>query len=403
MFPETLKIAFATPEYITEDHYDGGLANYLGRVSKALSNLGHDVHVVTLSSIDEAAFDHGGVTVHRVMLKPGWQTIDRFSGYRLSTTLRWLNLSTQVYRKLNQLHQKISFDLFQYPNYSFCGVFSIPLLKGRHLVRASSYEPMLHEAAGFRRGLDAKVVERFERLQFWLSGNVLAPSMFLQSTLKKKARLSNVKLVRTPFYDELRAWDASLYDQFLSGRKYLLYFGRFQLHKGFHNLAQALPKFLERHSDAYAVLVGRDTHTSVAPSMADYARQQCGRFADRLIISNHLPHSQLYPIIAGAHLIALPSLIDNTPNTCLEAMGLGKVVVGTEGTSFDELITDGFNGFLVRPDRSDELAEKLIAAWADPNLEAMGARARRTMTEFSKEKTVESLLAYYREILSSSC
>jgi glycosyltransferase involved in cell wall biosynthesis len=67
------------------------------------------------------------------------------------------------------------------------------------------------------------------------------------------------------------------------------------------------------------------------------------------------------------------------------------------------LITDGFNGFLVRPDRSDELAEKLIAVWADPNLEAMGETARRTMTEFSKEKTVESLLAYYREVLTSSC
>jgi hypothetical protein len=48
------------------------------------------------------------------------------------------------------------------------------------------------------------------------------------------------------------------------------------------------------------------------------------------------------------------------------------------------------------------LAEKLIAVWAEPNLEAMGETARRTMTEFSKEKTVESLLAYYREVLTSS-
>jgi len=84
-------------------------------------------------------------------------------------------------------------------------------------------------------------------------------------------------------------------------------------------------------------------------------------------------------------------------------MGLGKVVVGTAGTSLDELITDGFNGFLVRPDKSDELAEKLIAAWGDPNLETMGERARRTMADFSKEKSVESLLAYYREVLTSSC
>jgi glycosyltransferase involved in cell wall biosynthesis len=399
---QRLKIAFVTPEYITEDHFDGGLANYLARVSRALSSLGHNIHVVTLSSLDEAVFEHEGVTVHRVMLKPGWQTLDRLTRHRLSTTLRWLNLSTQVYRKLKQLHRKIVFDLIQYPNYSFCGVFSIPLLKGSHLVRASSYEPALHDAGGFGRSFDAKTVERLEQLQFWLSGNVLAPSRRLQNTLTTQARLSNVKVIPTPFYLEVHDWDTALFDQFLSGRKYLLYFGRFQLHKGFHTLVQALPKFLAHHKDAYAVLVGRDMETVLAPSMADYARDKVGRFTDRLIISNHLPHRQLYPIIAGAHLIALPSLIDNSPNACLESMGLGKVVVGTSGTSFDELITDSVNGFLVAADSPNELANKLISAWVDPNLDQMGETARETMNEFSKEKTVESLLSYYREVLSSA-
>ena len=72
-----LRIAFATPEYITENHFDGGLANYLSRVSRILANLGHDVHVVTLSPIDEAEFEHEGVMVHRVMLKRGWPLLNR--------------------------------------------------------------------------------------------------------------------------------------------------------------------------------------------------------------------------------------------------------------------------------------------------------------------------------------
>jgi glycosyltransferase involved in cell wall biosynthesis len=401
--PERLKIAFATPEYVTEEHFDGGLANYLGRVSRALSSLGHNVHVVTLSLRDEAVFDHDGVTVHRVMLKPGWQTIDRMTRGRLSTTLRWLNLSTQVYRKLRQLHRKVVFDLIQYPNYSFCGVLSIPLVGSSHLVRASSYGPALHEAVGYRPALDAKAVELLERLQFWLSGNVVTSSHTLQNVLTKQARLANVKVIRTPFYLEVHDWDTGLYEQFLKGRKYLLYFGRFQLHKGFHTLVQALPKFLEHHADARVVLVGRDMETVLAPSMADYARERCARFGHRVLFMSHLPHAQLYPIISGAHLVTLPSLVDNSPNACLESMGLGKAVVGTIGTSLDELIVDNVNGFLVRPGNSEELANKLIAAWAAPNLSEMGERARESMTEFSKEKTVESLLSYYRQLLSSSC
>jgi glycosyl transferase family 4 len=66
MVRESLRIAFATPEYVTEEYFDGGLANYIHRVAKALAGMGHDIHVLTLSEIDEAEFEHEGVTVHRI-------------------------------------------------------------------------------------------------------------------------------------------------------------------------------------------------------------------------------------------------------------------------------------------------------------------------------------------------
>ncbi|MFN2529734.1 MAG: glycosyltransferase family 4 protein [Pyrinomonadaceae bacterium] len=385
---------------MTEDHFDGGLANYLARVSRALSSLGHIVHVITLSFSDESVFEHQGVIIHRVMLRQGWNTLDRLTLRRLSTTLRWLNLSAQVHRKLKQLHREVNFDLVQYPNYSFCGLFSIPLLPGKHLVRASSYQPVLHAAGGFKPSIDARAMELLEQLQSRMSGNVFAPSCTLQNMLMTKGRLSKIKIIRTPFYIETADWDTSLYDQHLKNQKYLLYFGRFQMHKGFHTLVHALPKFLEQHSEARVVLVGRDIETVLASSMVEYARDKCGRFADRLIVFNQLPHCLLYPIIEGAKIVALPSLVDNTPNACLEAMGLGKVVIGTRGTSLDELITDGVNGFLVQPDSPEELAEKLIAVWGDPHLQGIGAKAREITIRFSEEKTVESLLAYYREVLT---
>jgi glycosyltransferase involved in cell wall biosynthesis len=198
---------------------------------------------------------------------------------------------------------------------------------------------------------------------------------------------------------ETRDWDNSVYDRFLKGKKYLLFFGRFQKHKGFPTLAQALPRFLAQYPDAYAALVGRDMESSLAPSMADYARARCGSSAERLVVLENLPHRQLYPVIAGAHLVVLPTLIDNFPNACLEAMGLGKVVIGTLGTSFDEMISEGTTGFLVGPNDSEALAEKIISAWIHPKLEEMGDAARQKSLEFSPERTVEAHLTYYREIL----
>ena len=400
MNSQKLRIAFATPEYVTENHFDGGLANYLSRVSRELANQGHDVHVVTLSSEAESEFDHDGVMVHRVLLRRSWQTFNRLTRYSFPTTLHWLNLSAQISRKLKQLHNKKPFDLIQYPNYSSCGLFSIPRLRAAHIVRASSFEPAWHDALGIKRNVDTALVEGLEMLQYRLTRNIYAPSRTMQTMLEQRSNLNGVRMIRSPFYVETREWDRTVYEQFLKDKRYVLYFGRFQLHKGFHTLVKALPSFFDCYNDAYAVFVGRDMDTRLGSSMAAYARAECRQFADRLILLENLPHSQLYPVIEGAHIVALPSLIDNSPNTCLEAMGLGKVVIGTNGASFEELITDGVDGFLVCPDDPVALADKLIAAWKNPRLNEISAAAKKRMQDFAPEQTITSLLAYYAEVLN---
>lgn len=396
--PETLRIAFATPEYVTEKYFDGGLANYVHRVAVALAGIGHDIHVLTLSEIDDSEFEHEGVTVHRILNSKGWSHLDRLTRHHLPATVQLLDLSVKVYRKLKCLNTQQPFHLVQFPSYSCCGLVSICCLRVPHALRASSYRPALNNADRVKRTLDSLIVKRLESLQFRLSRYVYTPSHALQQMLTKEARLADVRVIRPTFYLESQDWDNSVYDR-LKGKKYLLFFGRFQLHKGFHTLAQALPRVMEQYPDAYAVLVGRDMKSILAPSMADYARAQCGGYAERLVLLEKLPHRQLYPVIAGAHLVVLPSLIENLSNAGMEAMGLGKVVIGTTGTSFDELISEGVTGFLVPPDNPQALAEKIISSWMHPKLEEIGAAARQRILEFSPDRTVETLLNYYREIL----
>ncbi len=396
---EPLRIAFATPEYVTEEYFDGGLANYIHRVAKALAGMGHEIHVLTLSEVDEAEFEHEGVTVHRITSSKWWPRLNRLTRHRLPTTSLFLDLSVNFYRKLKWLNSQQPFHLVQFPNYSCCGLVSICFLKVPHVLRASSYQPALNAAAGVKRKLNSRTMERLEGLQFRLSRYIYAPSYTLQKMLVKEARLPHVRVIRTPFYLETQDWDNSVYDRFLKGKKYLLFFGRFQLHKGFHTLAQALPRVLEQYPDAHAALVGRDMESSLAPSMADYARVRCSSFDERLVVLEKLQHRQLYPVIAGAQVVVLPSLIENFPNACLEAMGLGRVVIGTVGTGFEELISEGATGFLVAPNNPEALAEKIISAWTHPKLAEMGAAARQKISEFLPERTVEALLTYYREIL----
>ena len=84
-------------------------------------------------------------------------------------------------------------------------------------------------------------------------------------------------------------------------------------------------------------------------------------------------------------VVVLPSLIDNFPNACLEAMGLGKVVIGTVGTSFDELISEGTTGFLVSPNNPEALADKIISAWIHPKLCEIGVQRSERHSNFTRE------------------
>lgn len=396
---EPLRIAFATCEYVTEKYFYGGLAQYIHRVAKALAGLGHDVHVVTLSEIDGAEFEHEGVKVHRVTGGRVAARFNEWTRHRLGLTTRYLDLSFKAHRELRRLHAQKPFQLFQFPNYSVCGLVSTLRLGVPHVLRASSYQPELNEAVGVRRSPDARTVELLEALQFRLSRHIYAPSDTLRRTLAERAGVRGVRLIRSPFYPETDEWDDSVYERELRGKKYLLFFGRFQLHKGFHTLADALPRFLERFPGAHAALVGRDSPTALAPSMADYVRERCGAVAERLVMPGQLRHGQLYPVIERARLVVLPSLLDNFPNACLEAMGLGKAVVGTAGTSLDELITEGETGFLVPPNDSGALADALARAWTHTDLARMGEAARLKVSEFSPERTIPALLDYYREVL----
>lgn len=397
-----MRIGFLTPEFVTENYFSGGLAHYLYRVSRSLVSLGHEVHVITLSEIDCADFEYDGIHVHRITreVKGGW--FNRLTRNKVRATITCLALSYRFYGKLKRLHRQVPFDIVQYSNYNFCGLFASLLLSVPSMVRISSYSPVWHQKLGAKPTLDARMIELLERLQLRLSRHVYAPSYTLKHMVEEGANITNVEVIRTPCYVETTNLDSSVYDTYLNNKTYLLFFGRFQLHKGFHILAQALPQVLNAHPDCTAVLVGLDLETPLASSMKEYALSLCEKHEERLVFISQIPHTQLYPIIKGARLVVLPSLIDNFPNTCLEAMALAKPVVGTRGASFEELIVEGKTGFLVPAGEVDALADKINEVWIHPRLGEIGQEARRKVQDFSPEHTIQRLLDYSDTVLQGN-
>ncbi|MCG6137611.1 MAG: glycosyltransferase family 4 protein [Nostoc sp. LLA-1] len=392
-----MRIGFATTEYVTEKYFSGGLANYLHRVAKALVSLGHEVHIVVLSEIDQGEYEYEGIHIHRLTSGKIQQRLNKVTRYRIPQTAECLAFSFQVYRKLLELHKQQPFDIVQFPDWNACGVVSGLLLPIPQVTRISSYRPVWLEMSGMARNRDERIIEYLTWLQMHHIKHIYAPSYTLKKILAEKAKINHVGVIRTPFYLETLNWDSSIFNEYLQGKKYLLFFGRFQLHKGVHILAQALPQVFKKHPDCYVVFVGKD----VSPSMKEYALSLCSQYTERLIFIQPIPHNQLYPVIAGAKLVVLPSLIDNLPNACLEAMGLGKPIIGTVGASFEELLIEGETGFLVPVGEVNALATKINEVWMHPSLNEIGQAAKVSVQEFAIEKTVKQLLVYYEEIIKN--
>ena len=173
-------------------------------------------------------------------------------------------------------------------------------------------------------------------------------------------------ILESPFVLNNYNWNYDIYNLRLSGKKYIVHFGSLKYLKGTHIVAQIANDFLQMHTDFYLVMAGNSEYLLDENGNKVHAhelvKKSAGEFSERVIYVGRLVREQLYPIIQGAQVCLLPSRIDNLPNTCIEAMALGNVVIGTRGASFEQLIVDRVSGYLCERDNSKSYLEALNEA-----------------------------------------
>ncbi len=113
-------------------------------------------------------------------------------------------------------------------------------------------------------------------------------------------------------------------------------------------------------------------------------------------------HEDLERYYQKASIVVIPSIWpENFGLVILEAMGAGRPVIGTNVGGISETIVDGVNGYLVKPQSPEQIAEKVIQLFSDEDLlKAFGQNARKKAEEFSIEKYAGNLVHIYEQIMS---
>jgi glycosyltransferase involved in cell wall biosynthesis len=113
----------------------------------------------------------------------------------------------------------------------------------------------------------------------------------------------------------------------------------------------------------------------------------------------HEPHPQVIARVAGASVLANPSLSEAFGMSLVEALSVGTPVVATRVGGMPDILTATGGGLLVGPDDPEALAGALIALLSDPaRARALGRRgAERVRSLYAWDRIAGLTLDLYRE------
>jgi len=161
---------------------------------------------------------------------------------------------------------------------------------------------------------------------------------------------------------------------------FILFVGHIQKVKGLEYLIRAFDRIKGDFPNFKLVLVGGGQ------------KPENLEMNDRIDYRGRLSLKETKNIMKNCYCLVLPSLSEGLPRVIMEAMVLGKPVIGSNVGGIPDLIKDGKNGLLFQVGNSDDLAEKLRTLLNNRNLAMeMGQKGREFIQDkFSNEKYISS-------------
>jgi glycosyltransferase involved in cell wall biosynthesis len=230
-----------------------------------------------------------------------------------------------------------------------------------------------------------KPLSRLRRAALLGADRLLAPS---RDTAKKlivvqgadEARVSRLPWVLDPDFLELVESEERVPLPGFPRGTILLSVGRWsstERYKGADRLIAAMPALLRSAPDLHLVLVGGGDDR---PRLRDLASKLS--LAERVVFLDPPPREELIAMYERCDVFALPSSGEGFGLVFLEAMALGKPVVGGAQGGATDLIADGVNGYVVERDDSERLMTVLRRLLSDdPLRRALGENGRRMVQQ----------------------
>jgi glycosyltransferase involved in cell wall biosynthesis len=205
--------------------------------------------------------------------------------------------------------------------------------------------------------------------------------------------------VHPSYYPITDSWLlAAVRERYNIARKYILYFGGFDLRKNVQRIIRsyaALPAPLRAEYQLVIAgrlhLLGRPLYPDPRPLVRELD------MGDRIIFTGQIREQDKAPLYSGATAFLFPSLYEGFGMPVLEAMACGAPVITSRVSALPEGVGDA--GVLVDPYSEPAISEALGEILTSPKKrQELGQRARDRSRMFSWRQVAEQTVAVYEQV-----
>jgi glycogen synthase len=338
-----MKVCLISDEYLKENPL-GGIGTYTKQLGKTLIALGDNVSVLTFSGhprkIEEGNLSV--VAIKKIQIPKFSLIIDPFL----------------VFLELLKLNKHKQIDVIEVPEWRALGFFIVIF---RKIFR--SLPPVivrLHTPLVLSRFYNSESLSVLDRVRDWMEGftvkhcdEVTCPTQLLSLWAKKKWGLNRL-IKNIPNFIELPSVDSDCLANCKGNT--ILFMGSLASLKGFDVFLKAVSKLLDE-TEANCCIMGRKTSDQELNSMLDDVLSKY----KNVKYLGFLQGTAKIKALEQADVVVIPSLWDNFPLVCVEAMAASKIVVASSVGGLKEIISNGNNGFLIPAGDYQILASTLKA------------------------------------------
>jgi glycosyltransferase involved in cell wall biosynthesis len=268
-----------------------------------------------------------------------------------------------------------------------------PTLVTFHLpVQQTTFNPPTY-LKPFKR-IEGALLKCFNR---WVSTIVCVSKFTLEETQKLKIPQSKLKLIYN--WVDSPSQDYALNKRVLkelnlSDQPFILSAGRlFEKQKPFSLLIRAFKSLLDEGCNLDLVIVGN------GPDKESYQKRieslNIGNWAH---ILSGVSDVQLAALYDKCVLFVLPSYYEGLPLVLLEAMANGKPIVSTKVGGIPEVVQDGYNGVLVKPDAESLFLGLQQMLHESCPLDELGERSKKIIAERFSKKNLDDTISLFEEL-----